>query len=313
MSLIPFILLFFVIAGGIATFGYIRFVKPATMLDQLASSTTARTSSEPERQLLEAKPATGIASILESIGRLLPYGPRDLDVMKNELGAAGFRAAYAAYAYLGMKVLTCVSLLATAVAVRYSLTSNPLNLIMIPLVSAVGGFLLPGFILGKMVNARREAIRLSLPDVLDLLVISTEAGCALDKAILNVSREFRTFHPAISEELSLVNMEMLAGGSRTDALRNFASRTGEDELKKLVAILIQTDRFGTSVAEALRTQSDFLRVRRRQIAEERAGKVGVKLVFPIFFFCMPSLMLIVAGPGMLQLFKNLLPAMSALN
>ena len=140
-------------------------------------------------------------------------------------------------------------------------------------------------------------------------MISTEAGCALDKALVNVSREFTSFHPAISEELTLVNMEMLAGGSRIEALRNFANRTGEEELKKLVAILIQTDRFGTSVAEALRTQSEFLRVRRRQLAEEKAGKVGVKLVFPIFFFCMPSLTIIVAGPGMLQLFKNLLPAL----
>ena len=313
MSLLPFILLFLIIAGIIATFGYLRFAKPSNLLDQLTSSTSTRKPAEPEMQLLEAKPAVGFASFLESIGRLLPYAPKDVEAMRNELGAGGFRSAYAPYAYLGIKVLTCVALLVTATALRHYLTSNSLSLIMIPLASGVGGFLLPGLILGKLVKARREAIRLALPDVLDLLVISTEAGCALDKAILNVSREFKTFHPAISEELSLVNMEMLAGGSRIDALRNFANRSGEDELKKLVAILIQTDRFGTSVAEALRTQSDFLRVRRRQVAEERAGKVGVKLVFPIFFFCMPSLMLIVAGPGMLQLFKNLLPAMNALN
>ncbi len=144
------------------------------------------------------------------------------------------------------------------------------------------------------------------------LVISTEAGCALDKAILNVSREFKTFHPAISQELALINMEMLAGSSRVEALRNFARRTGEDEVKKLVAILIQTDRFGTSVADALRTQSEFMRTKRRQDAEERAGKVGVKLIFPIFFFCMPALMILVAGPGLLQLFKNLLPTMGSL-
>ena len=312
MSPIPFILLFFVIAGIISAFGYVRFAKTANMLDQLASSTSVRKSSHPEMQLLEAKPAEGFANLLESIGRLLPYSPKDIAAMKNELGSAGFRAGYAAYAFLGIKVLTCVALLVTATLLRHSVTSNPLSLMLIPVAAAVGGFLLPGLILGKLVNARREAIRLALPDVLDLLVISTEAGCALDKAILNVSREFKNFHPAISEELSLVNMEMLAGGSRIDALRHFASRTGEDELKKLVAILIQTDRFGTSVADALRTQAGFLRVRRRQIAEERAGKVGVKLVFPIFFFCMPSLMLIVAGPGMLQLFKSLLPTMSAL-
>ena len=154
---------------------------------------------------------------------------------------------------------------------------------------------------------------MALPDVLDLLVISTEAGCALDKAMVNITREFKSFHPVISEELGFVNMEMLAGRSRIEALRNFATRTGEEELKKLVAILVQTDRFGTSVAEALRTQSEAMRVQRKHAAEERAGKVGVKLVFPIFFFCMPALMVVVAGPGMLELFKNLLPAFGSLN
>jgi tight adherence protein C len=111
----------------------------------------------------------------------------------------------------------------------------------------------------------------------------------------------------------MVNMEIMAGKSRADALRNFARRTGEEEIKKLVGILIQTDRFGTSVSEALRTQSDFLRVRRRQEAEERAGKVGVKLVFPIFCFSLPSLMVVTAGPGLLQIFTKLLPAMRGIS
>ena len=109
----------------------------------------------------------------------------------------------------------------------------------------------------------------------------------------------------------MVNMEIMAGKSRAEALRNLAKRTGEDEMRKLVAILIQTDRFGTSIAEALRTQSDYLRVRRRQQAEERAGKVGVKLVFPIFFFCLPSLLVVTAGPGILALLHNLGPAAQA--
>jgi tight adherence protein C len=156
-----------------------------------------------------------------------------------------------------------------------------------------------------MVKRRNDQIRLALPDVLDLLVICTEAGCGLDQAIINVSRELKNVHPAVSEELALVNMEIMAGKSRSEALRNFARRVGEEELKKIVAILIQTDRFGTSVADALRTQSDYLRIRRRQEAEERAGKVGVKLVFPIFFFCLPSLLVVTAGSGILQLMRNL--------
>ncbi len=309
MLLVPFVILFLVIASAIATFGYVRFAKPASILDRLATVTEAHVvSADPES--LEGESATGIPKIIGAFGRLLPYSPRDVAVMKRELGAAGFRSTSVAYTYLGIKLLASVSLLVIALLVRDSISGNSLNRLLIPISSAIGGFLAPGLVLGFLVKARQEKIRFALPDVLDLLVISTEAGCALDKALINVSREFTTFHPEISEELTLVNMEMMAGGSRIEALRNFAIRTGEEELKKLVAILIQTDRFGTSIAEALRTQSDFMRVRRRQIAEEKAGKVGVKLVFPIFFFCMPSLMIIVAGPGMLQLFKNLLPALA---
>jgi len=311
VPLIFFILLFVVLFSAITAFGYVQFAKPANMLDQLETSTSTEIAF-PQKGALEAKSASGMAKLLESVGRLLPYSPRDIGAMKRQLGAAGFRSAYVAYSYLGIKLFACAFLLLPTLLLRDHLTANPLNRLIFPIGAALAGFLGPGFVLGQLVKKRQEKIRLALPDVLDMLVISTEAGCALDKAMINVAREFKTFHPVISEELRLVNMEMLAGGSRVEALRNFALRTGEEELKKLVAILIQTDRFGTSVAEALRTQSEFMRVRRRQMAEERAGKVGVKLVFPIFFFCMPSLTLIVAGPGMMQLFKSL-PAITSMS
>lgn len=312
MSLIPFIALFVIMATAICVFGYVRFAKPSSMLDQLATSTALEGRKFDSVESLEEKSTSGVAGCLEGIGRQLPYTPQGIAEIRRELVAAGYRSSYSVYILLGMKVLACAALFGVAMLVRGHLASSPLSLRMIPLTGAIGGYILPGFILGKLASARRDAIRLALPDVLDLLVISTEAGCALDKAILNVSREFRSFHPAISEELSAVNMEMLAGESRIQALRNFADRTGEDELKKLVAILIQTDRFGTSVADALRTQSDFMRVKRRQVAEEKASKVGVKLVFPIFFFCMPALVVIVAGPGIIQMMKSL-ATMAALN
>jgi tight adherence protein C len=163
--------------------------------------------------------------------------------------------------------------------------------------------------LEKMMDKRQERLRLSLPDALDLLVVSVEAGLGLDQAMLNVSRELITAHKELSEELRMVMLEMRAGKRRIDALRNLAERTGEAELRKLVAILVQTDRFGTSIADSLRTHSDFMRVRRKQQAEERAGKVGVKLVFPIFFFILPAMLIVAAGPGILQLFKHLFPLM----
>jgi tight adherence protein C len=163
--------------------------------------------------------------------------------------------------------------------------------------------------LEHLVSVRQEKLRMSLPDALDLMVVCVEAGLGLDQAIRNVSEELRMTHKEISEELGLVTLEMRAGKRRSEALKNLADRTGEPELRKLIAILIQADRFGTSIAESLRTHSDFMRVRRRQDAEERAGKVGVKLVFPIFFFILPSMLVVAAGPGLLQVFKYLFPLM----
>jgi tight adherence protein C len=289
------------VAGVIITFGYFYYVKPGRMLDQLAASSSNMNSfaaaPRSERSFTMAK-------LLGPIGNLLPVSAQDASVLQRDLIAAGIRDAKAVRIVYGFKMLLAVVLLAAALGVRGRF-DNPLLRVILPVVGAGLGYILPGFVVGRMIKRRNDQIRLALPDVLDLLVICTEAGCGLDQAIINVSRELKYVHPAISEELALVNMEIMAGKSRSEALRNFGRRVGEEELKKIVAILIQTDRFGTSVADALRTQSDYLRIRRRQEAEERAGKVGVKLVFPIFFFCLPSLLVVTAGPGILQLVQNL--------
>jgi tight adherence protein C len=186
---------------------------------------------------------------------------------------------------------------------------NPVMRHVVVLAAAFAGFMLPNFVLEKMVARRQLRIRLSLPDALDLLVVCVEAGLGLDQALVNVSRQVKQAYPEISDELSLMTSEMHAGKRRADALRNLASRTGEEELRKLVAVLLQADRFGTSVADSLRTHSESMRIRRKQLAEERAAKIGVKLVFPIFFFIMPAMMVVSVGPGVLQLVKNLVPMM----
>jgi tight adherence protein C len=173
------------------------------------------------------------------------------------------------------------------------------------------GFALPSLVLDRLVSKRQEELKFALPDALDLMVVCVEAGLGLDQAILKISEELHVTHKEIAEEFGLVTLEMQAGKSRSDSLRNLAERTGEAELRKLIAILIQTDRFGTSMGESLRTHSDFLRVRRQQEAEERANKVGVKLVFPIFFCIMPAMMLVTAGPGLLQIIKQLFPMMKS--
>jgi tight adherence protein C len=239
----------------------------------------------------------------------VPVSPADAALVRKQLVQAGIRSADPLPLFYGLKIAAAVALLIAAFLVRDALTANPVLRVVLVVVAAVGGFCAPAFVLDRLIARRQKRLRLSLPDALDLMVVSVEAGLGLDQAILNVSRELRQTHRDISEELSLINLEMRAGKRRADALRNLAQRTGEPEIRKLVAILIQSDRFGTSIGESLRTHSDFMRVRRRQEAEERAGKVGVKLVFPIFFLILPSMMVVAAGPGLLLLFKHLFPMM----
>jgi tight adherence protein C len=301
MLLLLAIVLFVLILGVIGAFGYHFYVKPSRMLDQLAFSDQNYSAvvSEKKRDRSEV-----IADILRPVGTLLPLSAQDTSLVRRELIAAGIRSESAVQVFFGLKLILTVVLLGVALFFR-SQIANPILRLVSPIAGAGIGYMLPSFFLGRRIDSRNDEIRLSLPDVLDLLVICTEAGCGLDQALVNVSRELKSTHPAVSEELAIVNMEIMAGTTRAEALRSFARRVGEDEIKKLVAMLIQTDRFGTSVADALRTQSDYLRIRRRQEAEERAGKVGVKLVFPIFFFCLPSLLVVTAGAGILQLVHNI--------
>lgn len=295
------IIVFLVILFAVGAFGYHYYVKPSRMIDQLTFSNEIYAASAPEKKRNGSELFT---EILSPIGSLLPMSPQDTALARRELVAAGIRSESAVQVLFGLKLLLAALLLSIALLFRSEI-ANPILKLVAPIAGAGAGFSLPSFLLNRRIERRHTEIRLSLPDVLDLLVICTEAGCGMDQALVNVSRELKSTHPAVGEELGIVNMEIMAGTTRSDALRNFGRRVGEEEIKKLVAMLIQTDRFGTSVAEALRTQSDYLRIRRRQEAEERAGKVGVKLVFPIFFFCLPSLLVVTAGAGILQLLHNI--------
>src|SRR6185312_11549902 len=231
-------------------------------------------------------------------------------VTKRELVMAGFRSDGAIRIFFGIKVIFCIVMFFFALTIHRHITDNPVLRIVF-LVAGTGlGYYAPGMILEKQVKKRQAKLRLSLPDALDMMVVSVEAGLGLDQALQYVAREIEETHPELSDELSLVGLEMRAGKRRAEALRNLADRTGEEELRKLVAILIQTDRFGTSMGESLRTHSDFMRLRRKQEAEERAAKVGVKLVFPIFLFILPSMLIVAVGPAALGLVNNLFPMMS---
>ncbi|HLK19076.1 MAG TPA: type II secretion system F family protein [Bryobacteraceae bacterium] len=297
--------LFVALMIAITVFGYRRYAKPGRVYEQLGGPVAG------DPLLGEAvEDAPGlVVSLIRQIGDKIPISPQDAGDAKHELVAAGFRGDRAVSTLYGIRILLFVALVVLAFLLRTELTSNPVLRVVIVIAAGLAGFFGPFLYLERMVDKRREELRYSLPDALDLMVVSVEAGLGLDQAIQYVARELAVTHKDLSEEFGLLHLEMRAGKRRSDALRNLADRTGEPELRKLIAILIQTDKFGTSMAESLRVHSDFLRVRRRQQAEERAGKVGVKLVFPIFFFIMPAMLLVAAGPGLLQVFKYLFPMM----
>jgi tight adherence protein C len=169
--------------------------------------------------------------------------------------------------------------------------------------------LLPDILLTWRVHVRQHRLRRGLPDGLDLLVICVEAGLGLDQALMKVSQDMRITHHELSEELQLVNLEMRIGKSRIEALRELARRTGLDDIKSLVAMLVQTERFGTSIAQSLRVFSDDMRTRRRQRAEEMSAKTSVKMVPPLVFFIFPALMVVILGPAVLTVMRQLMPVM----
>ena len=247
--------------------------------------------------------------LFEEIGSKLPIPLENLTSTRHDLMAAGFRGERAVAVYYGIKLATTVTFAALAFFVAARAADVFALRIVLIAGSAIVGYLIPALIVEHLITVRLEKLRFALPDVLDLLVVCVEAGQGLDQAMITVSRELATTHPLLCGELTLVNLELRAGLRRADALHNLAERTGESEIRKLVSILTQTDRFGTSIADALRSHSMFMRRRRRLEAEERAGKIGVKLVFPIFLFLLPAMLVISAGPGLLQVFKALFPMM----
>jgi tight adherence protein C len=251
-----------------------------------------------------------VVTVLQNLGRRMPSSEAEVASLRTELIRGGFRSDSAVPVFYGLRIISTLMMLCVSLMLEPHMPPNPVMKVALMVSGCAAGWILPRFVLEKKMAKRQEVLRLSLPDALDLLVVSVEAGLGLDQAIQHVARELQVSHPELSEELSLVTLEMRAGKRRSEALRNLAERTGEPEVKKLIAILIQNDRFGTSMGESLRTHSDFMRTQRRQEAEERAGKVGVKLVFPIFFFILPSMLIVAAGPGILQIFKYLFPMMS---
>jgi tight adherence protein C len=251
----------------------------------------------------ETTPAVDrIVSTLKRVGRAVPNSSAEMSKLQLRLVHAGFRRHDAVVLFLGIRAgcaLLGFVLLATPLLVRPSI---PMAL------GAAGlGYMLPAIGLARLARRRQHRIRLSVPDALDLLVVSVEAGLGLDQAIQRVADELTLVHPELAEDLRLINFELRAGKARAEALHNLASRTGVDDLSSLVAVLVQTDKFGTSVAQALRVHSDVLRTKRRQRAEEAAAKTGVKMVFPLVICIFPAIWIVTIGPAAIKFVQVLGP------
>lgn len=227
------------------------------------------------------------------------------ETLKWDLARAGYRHHHARLVYAGLRVLAAVAVGLAAFVSTSMLHLTPMEVTTFSILGGIVGFFLPLAALRAQQAKRQEEITLALPDALDLLVICVEAGQGLNAALVKVSREYQHQARALADELRAATNEMLAGVTRTQALRNLALRTGVDDVRALVAVMIQTDRFGTSIAHALRVHSQSLRTRRRQRAEETARKTPVKLVFPLVFCIFPELLVVILAPGMLKLFRAL--------
>jgi tight adherence protein C len=231
-----------------------------------------------------------------------PRSASEMGKLRKRLLAAGYRSNEAVIVFFGIRA--AVALLAFVVMMS-PIFARP-N-VFIALAACGLGYLIPSMLLGRLAKKRQHRIRLSLPDALDLLVVSVEAGLGLDQAIQRVAHELEFAHKDLSNELSLINLELRAGKARVDALHNLAERTGVDDVASLVAMLVQTDKFGTSVAQSLRVHSDTLRTKRRQRAEEAAAKTGVKMVFPLVFCIFPAIWVVTIGPAAIKFVQVLVP------
>jgi tight adherence protein C len=265
-------------------------------------------------QLVAAGWLRKVVRAAEPIGRLsLPAEGWETSPVRIRFMHAGYRSSSAPAAFFASKSLLTFAFPAATLLLLHGvggagLTSNVLLGLVV--VMAAIGYFAPNALLAQRVAARRGEIFENFPDAIDLVTICVEAGLGLDAAIARVGKEMRMKSAALADELHLVTLELRAGSSRERALRNLALRSGVEDIDTLVAMLIQADRFGTSIAESLRVHSDTLRTKRRQRAEERAAKVPTKLLFPLIFCIFPSMLLVLLGPAFLSIMRTMLPTMA---
>jgi tight adherence protein C len=277
---------------------------------------------DPSRRRGEAAGARGVTKRSDGMARLLemasprmakPLQPKteaEVGKLRAKLNYAGFRGESSPSIFLGLKTI-CLGVGFVAGGGTMYFTKGATTEALMYTVSIAGiGFYLPNFVLWFLKKSRQDNIFFGLPDALDLMVVCVEAGLGLDQAMRKVSEEMKKTYAVIAEEFGLCNLQLQMGRPRNEVLHELGARTGVDDLKALSAILIQADKFGSSVAQALRVQSDSMRVRRRQMAEEKAAKTAVKLIFPLVLFIFPAIFIVLVGPAAITMINEMFPAMS---
>ncbi len=241
-----------------------------------------------------------LSPLAKRFRKFIPKSPKDMGRIERLLAAAGYYGAWPATLYALAQLALPVAVLVFAISTFGRSTTT----LIFAALAAMVGYYIPDLWLGRMIEKRKREISNGLPDAIDLLIVCIESGSGIDQALNKVAEELAIAYPALAREMEMIATETRAGKPRLEAFRNFAERTKVEDVRSLVAMLIQTDRFGTSIGQALRTHADVSRTKRRQRAEERAAKLGVKLLFPLVFCLFPAFYLVVIGPSMIRIFRE---------
>lgn len=298
VTILAFLAVTLLVLGGY----YALSPQTTSVADRLEQLKTGTTVVEGQTQSLVGLRET-VERLTGSLGRLFQSPEKSAEILRRRLGQAGFYSPMAVVNYKGIQLMAAVGLPLVFTVLMILMGISVAGMIFALPLLALAGFAGPALILDSLISQRKVRLQKSLADAVDLMVACVEAGLSLNAALVRVAADLKTAHPDIAQEFELCGLEMRAGKPREEAFRNLGVRTGVKDLQSFAAMLIQTDRFGTSIARALRVFADSLRTKRRQRAEEAAAKTTIKLVFPLVFFIFPAIMVVLLGPGLLRVME----------
>lgn len=311
--IVALVTFFAVVLASSAVFLYFNSREALQTWRRRANGTSAAAESESVPAGMVDLLMAQLRALLEWFARLnQPSNIEEARATRRQLINAGYRSAKASVFFIGAKlllavVMACLMAMIPAKALGFPTVSI---LTFYYVLAAACGYYAPVLWLRRTIAARKDALQRAIPDALDLMVVCVEAGLGLDQAIGRVGEEVHRTHPELSDELNILSLELRTGVSRQEALRNLAHRTDLDEVRNLVALLVQTDRFGTSIGQALRVHADSMRTTRRLKAEELAAKLPVKLLLPLVFFIFPSMFIVILGPAGIKMIRVIFPAIA---